>query len=130
MAKMDRQYAPGVCNIGRAEIGRRKLIGWIAVAITALSGAACFTLNAAPAWRLLLFFPATLAALGFLQAARHFCVRFGLGGVSKVGPNVGQTDTIEQAEYRNKDRRTALRIIGLSVLVGAVVAAAAYVTPL
>jgi hypothetical protein len=51
-------------------------------------------------------------------------------GRSNFGPNIGQTDTVEQAEFRRQDRRTALKIILLSLLIGAIVAAAAYFIPL
>jgi hypothetical protein len=69
-----------------------------------------------------------MAATGFLRASWHFCAKFGLRGVFNFGPNAGQTDTVELAEFRRQDRRTALKIISLSALVGAVVAAAAYIT--
>jgi hypothetical protein len=130
MAADNQQYIPGVCNIGRAEIRQRKLIGWIALTACVVFWTAFIVFKVPALWRLVLFFPATMAATGFLQAAWHFCAKFGLGGVFNFGPNVGQTDTVEQAEYRRQDRRTALRIIGLSALVGAVVAAAAYFLPI
>ena len=124
------QYIPGVCNIGRAEIRQRWIAGWIGVAASVLLLAILVLFKTAVAWRLLVFFPATLAAVGFLQAAWHFCAKFGLGGVFNFGPDLGQTDTVEQAEFRKKDRRTALLIIGLSLLIGLAVAAAAYFVPL
>jgi hypothetical protein len=85
--------------------------------------------QAAPAWRLLLFIPASIAATGFLQAAWHFCATFGVLGLSNFGPSVGKTETIEQAEFRRQDRRTALKIIALSLLAGAIVAAVAFYVP-
>ena len=124
------QYIPGVCNIGRAEIRQRWIAGWIGVAASVLLLAILVLFKTAVAWRLLVFFPATLAAVGFLQAAWHFCAKFGLGGVFNFGPDLGQTDTVEQAEFRKKDRRTALLIMGLSLLIGLAVAAAAYFVPL
>jgi hypothetical protein len=130
MASENQKYIPGVCNIGRAEIRQRKLIGWIALVVCIALWAAFVTLKVAAPWRLLLFLPAMVAAVGFLQAAWHFCAKFGLNGVFNFGPNVRRTDTVEQAEFRRQDRRTALRIIGLSVLVGAVVAVTAYLIPL
>jgi hypothetical protein len=123
------EYVPGVCNIGQAEIRRRKLIGWVALAVTVGMLIAFGVFAVAPVWRLTLFFPASIAATGFLQAAWHFCATFGVLGVSNFGPNVGQTDTVEQAEFRRQDRRTALKIIALSALAGAIVAAAAYFIP-
>ena len=68
-------------------------------------------------------------SIGFLQAAWHFCATFGLVGVFNFGPNVGKTDTVEQAEFRRQDRRTAIQIIALSALAGAVAALAAYSLP-
>jgi hypothetical protein len=128
MAPTSQQYIPGVCNIGRAEIKLRKIVGWIALATTVALWAALAAVGASAVWRLVLFVPATVAAIGFLQAAWHFCANFGLRGVLNFGPNVGKTDTVEQAEFRRQDRRKALQIIGLSLLAGAAVAAAAYFT--
>ncbi|MGE3243635.1 MAG: hypothetical protein AB7I57_21370, partial [Pirellulales bacterium] len=116
----------GVCNIGRAEVRQRWRIGWIGLAATVGAWITCSLLGVAPAWRLALFVPASIAATGFLQAAWHFCATFGVLGRSNFGPTIGHTDTIEQAEFRRQDRRTALKIIALSLLAGAVVAAAAY----
>lgn len=123
-------YIPGVCNIGRAEVRQRKLVGWVGLAVTVGVWIACSVFEASPPWRLAPFVPASIAATGFLQAAWHFCATFGVLGLSNFGPNVGRTDTVEQAEFRRQDRRTALRIIALSVFAGAVVAAAAYFVPL
>jgi hypothetical protein len=124
------QYIPGVCNIGRAEIRQRKLLGWLALAATVGAWFALMVFQTAAAWRLLLFFPASIAATGFLQAAWHFCATFGVLGLSNFGPNVGRTDTVEQAEFRRQDRRTALKIIALSALAGAVVATIAFCLPI
>jgi hypothetical protein len=124
MPESIQEYIPGVCNIGkRFVIGRNATIACLVL------WGACILFQIAPPWRLLLFFPATVAAIGFLQYAMHFCARFGLGGVFNFGPNVGRTDTIEQAEFRRQDRSKALQIIGLSLLIGAVVTAAAYFIP-
>ena len=123
------EYIPGVCNIGRAEIRQRKFLGWIALAITVGLWITLVVLGVAPAWRLVLLVPASIAATGFLQAAWHFCATFGVLGRSNFGPNVGRTDTVEQAEFRRQDRRTALKIIALSILAGAAVTAIAYFLP-
>jgi hypothetical protein len=124
------QYIPGVCNIGRAEIKRRWIIGWVALAVCVALWAFFVAFGVPQPLRLVLFAPALVAAVGFLQAAWRFCAKFGLGGVFNFGPNVGTTDTVEQAEFRRKDRQTALTIIGLSVLIAAAVASAAYLIPL
>lgn len=130
MDATNQEYIPGVCNIGKAEMRKRWAVGWVATIVCVLFLGLCLVFSIASVWRLLVFFPATVAAIGFLQHAWHFCARFGLGGVFNFGPNVGTTDSVEQAEYRKKDRRTALQLIGLSLLISAAVAAAAYFIPL
>jgi hypothetical protein len=117
-------YIPGVCNIGPAEIRKRRQGGWLGLGATILLWAAFFAFRVSAPWRLLLFFPAAIGATGFLQAALHFCAGFGMRGVFNFRPEVGKADTVEQAEFRLKDRRKA-SLIGLySVLIGAMVAIA------
>lgn len=127
---MASKYIPGVCNIGQAEIKMRKLLGWIGLLLCIVPWGGFILFDVSPTWRLVLFFPAMLAASGFLQAAWHFCAKFGLGGVFNFGPHVGETDTVEQAQNRRQDRQTALQIIGLSALAGVAAAAAGYFLPL
>jgi hypothetical protein len=128
MKSKGRVYIPGACNIGKAEMRRRLALGWLGLIAGGVLWAVFFSFDTAAAWRLLMFFPAALAAAGFLQSYWSFCAGYGLSGVFNVGPDFGKTETVEQAEFRRKDRRTALLIIGLSLLVGAVVAAGAYFT--
>ncbi len=120
------EYVPGVCNIGPAEIRMRRLSGWIGLVFTILLWGAFILLRVPAPWRLLLFLPATVSASGFLQAAMHFCANFGMRGVFNFRSEVGKTDTVEQAEFRRKDRAKALRIILYSSLIGIVVAAVGY----
>jgi hypothetical protein len=119
-------YIPGFCNIGKAEARRRFVIGRNAMIVCLVFFGLCLGFEIAPPWRLLIFFPATIAAIGFLQARFHFCAKYGLGGVFNFGGNVGKTDSVEQADFRRQDRRKAIQIIGLSLLIGAAVAFATY----
>jgi hypothetical protein len=128
MVTTGQEYVPGVCNIGPGEIKKRKALGWIGLIASIALWAAFVMLKVAALWRLTLFVPAMLAALGFLQSVWHFCAKYGLDGVFKFGRNVGKSVGPEQAEFRRKDRRTALTIIGFSALVGLATAAAAFFT--
>ena len=120
------EYVPGVCNIGPAEIRRRKQSGWLGLGVTILVWAAFLIFGVSAPWRLLLFFPAMISAAGFFQAALHFCAGFGMRGVFNFGSEVGKTETVEQTEFRLKDRRKA-RLIGLySALVGIAAAIAGF----
>ncbi len=127
---MQDQYIPGTCNIGKSEIERRKQGGWIGLIVTTILYALLAYFEITRIWRLIIFFPATMAAIGFLQARMHFCAYFGMVGVFKFGPEVGKTDTVEQAEFRAADRRKAWQIIIYSVIIGAVAALAAFYLPL
>jgi hypothetical protein len=120
------EYIPGVCNIGPAEIRRRRQSGWLGLGATALLWAAFVVFRVPAPWRLLLFFPAMIGATGFFQAAFHFCAGFGMRGVFNFGPEVGKTDTVEQAEFRMKDRKKARDISLYAALVGIAVAVAAF----
>jgi len=120
------QYIPGVCNIGPAEIEARKRFGWSGLALTALLWAlfACF--HAGRSWFLLLFFPSAISAVGFVQGAMHFCAGYGFRSVFNVASEVGRTDTVLQAEFRAQDKKKAMQILGLSVMIGVLVAFVAY----
>jgi hypothetical protein len=120
------EYIPGVCNIGPAEIRKRRQAGWVGLGSTIVLWAVFWILRLAAPWRLLLFIPAAIGATGFIQAATHFCAGFGMKGLFNFGTEVGKTDSIEQAEFRIKDRSKA-RLIGLySILIGVAVGFAGF----
>lgn len=124
------EYVPGVCNIGPAEIRRRRKSGWIGLGATILLEAVLAVFRVAAPWRLFLFFPASLGAAGFLQAALHFCAGFGMQGVFNFGPQVGTTEATEQGVDRIKDIQKARRIGVYSALVGIVIAILGFALPL
>ncbi len=123
---MNGTYVPGVCNIGPSEIAMRRRAGWIGFAVTILLGAALVFFHTDRYWRLLLVFPASLSATGFLQAHFRFCAGFGMKGVFNFGPEVGKTETVEQQEFRSQDRKRARQILVHSLFIGVVVALVAW----
>ena len=125
MEQTKSQYIPGVCNIGPAEIKRRKQAAWIGFAATVVLWGILVYLNAAPAWRLLLFLPAVMSAFGFIQAYMRFCIYYGFAALFNFG-DVGRTDTVQQAEFRARDKRKAWQITVGATLVGVLVAVLAY----
>ncbi len=121
-------YIPGVCNIGPAEIQRRRN-GGIGGAVATGAVLAATVLTGAPKpLRLLAILPAAGAATGFIQAATHFCAGFGMRGVFNFG-DTGGTDTVEQAEFRAEDQAKAKRIIAASLAIGAGIGGAALLLP-
>ena len=110
-------YVPGVCNIGPAETARRRRIGEAGAAATVGVAALLALTRAGRPWRLLLAFPATASAAGFLQAAHRFCAAFGWRGVFNFGAT-GSVRSVEEAAARAEDRRLAVRIALQSLAIG------------
>ena len=115
------QYLPGVCNIGPAEIARRRRAGHVGLIVTVVLAAVLLGLDAAPAWRLTLALPAALAAAGYLQAWLRFCANFGFRGVYNFDA-LGREERVAAAEARVRDRRRALLIGAGSGAIGLAVA--------
>ena len=124
------EYIPGVCNIGRSERRARLVAGWVGLVGTVALFWGCWYMKVVPIWRTIVFLPAMLAAIGFLQSYLGFCAGFGLKGAFNFGSNIGATDTVEQAEYRKKDQQKAISIIRFSAVIGLLVAIGAYFAPL
>ena len=119
---MTNQYVPGVCNIGPAEIRMRKMLGWYGLIAAAILWGLLVWLHASAWWRIVMFVPLFFSANGFLQGAMHFCAGFGMRGLFNFGPKVGQTDTVQQAEFRAMDRKKSQQIFGYAFLIAVVIA--------
>lgn len=115
------KYIPGVCNIGPAERTKRRQSGIVGLFIAMVLLVILLVIGAPKGWRLLLILPVSAAASGFLQDAFHFCAGFGMKGLYNVVNSAGITDNVASEEFRQKDRRKALLIIGLSLVIGVVV---------
>lgn len=116
------EYVPGMCNIGLAEIQMRKKVGWFGLAATFILLILLLLLDFPSFWRWLLFFPATISAIGFLQARQKFCVAFGWNGVFNFSSEIGKADRVLLDENKKKDRHQAIRILVYAILTGIIVA--------
>ncbi|HET7030458.1 MAG TPA: hypothetical protein VFI34_08100 [Candidatus Limnocylindrales bacterium] len=124
----DRTYRAGVCNIGPVEIARRRRTGVTMTIATVLLLAVLVAIHAPTPLRLIVFFPAAVAASGFLQAWLRFCAGFGWLGVFNF-EDVGTTVSVADADARRRDRARAIRVGLACALVGALAAALAVVLP-
>ncbi len=127
---LDGGYRTGACNIGPAEIRARRWSGHAGLAATVGLLGALLVLRADPAWRLLLFLPATGAAAGYLQAAMRFCANYGWRGVHNLGDRVRDTTAVTDPAALAADRRKALQIAGLSAAAGVAVVVVALLLPI
>ena len=124
----DGEYVPGVCNIGPAEIARRRRSGYIGTIATI----ALFVLLVAlgvPHWmRFLVALPAAVAASGFLQAYLKFCVGFATIHVFNFG-EVGPKTQIDDPHARARDRARANQMLAATLSIGVAVGLIAVLLP-
>jgi hypothetical protein len=122
------EYRPGVCNIGPAEIARRRRAGHVGLLVTIAAFAALVAIDAPPLARLILILPAGAAASGYLQAWLKFCAGFGSRGIFNFGP-LGDTQQVVDEDARARDRARAKRIGLASLAIGVAVGVVAAVIP-
>lgn len=113
-------YQPGVCNIGPAEIRRRRQVGYLGIAGSVALGGLLVAVDAPPVARLLVAVPAAAGLEGLIQARLRFCAGYGMAGLRNLG-ELGEAESVEDAEARTADRRGALRIHALSLAGGVAV---------
>jgi uncharacterized membrane protein (DUF485 family) len=128
MASATADYRPGECNIGSAEISRRRRGAWAAT-LAALALYVLLVVLGAPAVvRFGVALPAAAAAVSWLQVRERFCVAFGVAGVFNLGP-LGRVEGVADEASRRADRRKAAGMIARGAAVGLLVGIAAGIVP-
>lgn len=122
-------YQPGVCNIGPAEIARRRRAGDVGLLATVVLLAILVAIGAPPLLRLLVGLPAAGSAVGYLQAWLRFCAGFATRGTFNFGP-LGGVDQVADPESLSRDRRRATQIALASLAIGIAVGIVAALLPL
>ena len=103
------EYRPGACNIGPAEIARRRRAGIAGLVVAVALAAALLVVGAPAASRWLVALPLAVGAVGLLQARLHFCAAYGAAGVRNFGV-LGSVQRVEEAAARRSDRAKAIAI--------------------
>lgn len=104
------QYQPGLCNIGGAEVARRKQVAQFGGALYLIFSLIFIIKNYSLSLTAVIFLPAMIFAVGFIQSRRKFCLAFGLMGTFNF-QRVGTLTKIEDRASLAADRRTALTIL-------------------
>ena len=118
----DSSYIPGTCNIGPAEIRRRRIVMWLGCVLSIVT-LASYTQNHATRFdRLIIALPAFVFSIGFVQSRKKFCLAFGFMGAFNFG-KVGAITKVLTPEQRAADRKTALTLLGQAVLLTAIIVA-------
>jgi hypothetical protein len=115
------EYRPGTCNIGPAEITRRRRAGMLVISAAGVLAAALLLVGAPGVARWLVALPLAGGAVSLLQARLRFCAAYGAAGIRNLG-SLGQVERVEDPAARRADRAKAGLIIlagGASGLAGA-----------
>ncbi|RYD82601.1 MAG: hypothetical protein EOP53_03275 [Sphingobacteriales bacterium] len=123
MQNSTEQYIPGVCNIGAHEVGKRTRLAITGIVLGFLYALAIYYFSLERPYRLLMFVPAMMAALGFLQARNRFCAVNGFYGESLMGNKKIKEEALA------KDRNRAIKIFIYAILISAFVTTIIYYFP-
>lgn len=121
-------YRAGACNIGPAEIARRRRAGLLGIAVAVALTAALLALDAPQILRVLVLPPLASGIISLEQARRRFCVGFAMAGLQNFSA-LGHQTRIEDAAARAQDRRAALVMVGQGTLVAAAISAVFVLLP-
>ena len=128
-SRPDATYQPGACNIGPAEIARRRQAALAGLILTIVLFALLVALSASPLVRFLIAIPAAGTTIAYLQVRLKFCVAFGSRGVFNFG-ELGEQRQVQDPAARRRDRARVARMVGGGLLIGLIVGLAAAVIPL
>lgn len=122
-------YVAGVCNINSQEIARRRQAGHLGLGGFVLVGASLVAIDAPSYIRLVLFLPAFLAALGYLQARHKFCVGYAASGQQNATEENVTPQAIEDEGAIVKDKARARRINVQAFVIAAIATLIAVLLP-
>jgi uncharacterized membrane protein (UPF0136 family) len=122
-ATAEQAYIPGVCNINRAEIASRRKAGYFGLSLLIVVAAVLFAVSANRWIRIVLFVPAFIAAIGYLQSKNHFCVSFAASGLQNATEGSDTATKIAGTAAHTKDKAKARRMNLQAAAFGLVIAA-------
>ena len=118
-------YVAGSCNIGAQEIHRRYQVANVGIVLYAIHLGVIILLNQTGVVRGLIFIPAFIASIGFMQGRRAFCVAYGFAGIYNL-EKLGLRKSVGSDEARKADQRRALVITGQALALALVLTTVAY----
>jgi len=118
-------YQAGVCNIGGAEVARRRQVAILGGVLFLALALYSIIQNFSPIATLVLLAPASIFAIGFVQSRKRFCLAYGLMGTFNF-QKLGSITKVEDKVALAADRRMAFQIIvqsmGLALILTSIVA--------
>lgn len=120
-------YVPGVCNINREEIAYRRKYRNIGLIVTVLLAVGLFFISSNRWLRLLVFLPAFVGFINYLQTKNHFCVSYAASGLqnategSKEAAKVAdEAHKLDQAKARKMNMQATVASLLVTALAVAI----------
>ena len=107
-------YIAGSCNIGTREIMRRRIVALSGLLFAVITASIVLAQDSTRSTRWAVFLPPLVAAIGWIQSRRKFCLAYGLAGTFNFG-RMGEIKRVNDPIFRNADRKTALTILLQSI---------------
>ncbi len=120
------EYIPGTCNIGPAEIAKRKRMGYWLIVLNLVLVFVFLNNDIPRLFRWLMVLPLATAAATWLQIFFRFCVAFGWYGVFNFGALSDKKTRVKEDEWAKADRQKAQQIVLLAALIAFLLSAAFY----
>ena len=118
-------YQAGVCNIGGAEVARRRQVAILGGVLFLALALYSIIQNFSPIASLVLIAPASIFGIGFVQSRKRFCLAYGLMGTFNF-QKLGSVTKVEDKAALAADRKMAFQIIiqsmGLALILTSIVA--------
>jgi hypothetical protein len=122
-------YVPGVCNINRAEIAYRRKAGHLGLALFIIILVPLVFTDVSRYYRAILFFPALLGAIGYLQARNKFCVAYAGAGQQNASEGSAKATDITDTQAVKADKRKAQRMYIQTVIISVIATALVIALP-
>ena len=107
-------YIAGSCNIGTREIMRRRIVALSGLLFAVITASIVLAQDSTRSTRWAVFLPLLVAAIGWIQSRRKFCLAYGLAGTFNFG-RMGDIKRVNDPVSRNADRKTALTLLLQSI---------------
>jgi hypothetical protein len=114
-------YVPGICNINKAEIARRRKTGYLGLGVFVIMAVPFLLLHVSQFIRILLFLPAYLGTIGFLQAYYKFCVGYGAAGKQNATDGDKEAQTIVDAAAKALDKKRTTTVNTQAALIAGLI---------
>lgn len=119
----DQTYIPGVCNINSKEIAKRRRAGFFDLGLFIVLATTMVLTGASWQMRLLVFIPAFITSVAFLQAQQKFCVAYAGAGLQNATEGSTSAVKVTNSDAKKKDSLKAFYIYLQAFAISAVATA-------